>query len=733
MSSSTDLPSAAPRPGLRAGTDLWLGLLLVLGTVAVYAPALGAGFIWDDDVHFTANEAVRRWRGIIDIWTSRTAVYYPLVLTTAWVVHKVAGFSAPVFHALTLGLHIANALLLVLLLRRLRIPGAWVAGFLFAWHPLQVESVAWVTELKNTQSGFFLLLSLLALQASGFFERAAFPDRRARGWHWASIALFALALLSKPSVVMAPAALLAVVWWRRGIRRWMDVDALFPVFMLALLASGWTVWEQRYSSGAHGFEWAQSPLERLALAGQVTVFYLRKLVWPEPLMFLYPPWPVEAGRFSAWLPLLGVLAAAALCVWKSAGWGRYPGLTLWWIGVFLFPVMGFFNVYFMRYAWVADHFVYLPIIGWCAALGAAWWWLAERQRALALALAVVVLAACGWASHRHARSFHDNETLWRASIAASPAAWMAHNNLGLIHAGRDEDDLAEHHYRAALEHNPRHYEALHNLGLMRLVASNASEALTYFDQALALRPDLYVAVLNRGRALEQLGDTAGALAAYDHAVALHPPLDTGYVAIGMLSERTGQPDRAIQAYERLLSRKNATPEQVGGFLFERAYQVGEQGDVETALILLAAARQRAPRLPDIHLLEGMLKERRGDWSGAEKSYRIAMSFRPDWGAVLVRLARLLAAHPDPAQRRPAEAVEMVEAMLAAGGRDIPEIVDAYAMALASSGRYGDAIRTQQRAIDLAPNTDEAAAMNQRLVLYTRGQSYTLPLPSPINH
>jgi len=706
-------------------TNLLLMLLLVVGTVVIYTPALTAGFIWDDDVHFTANEVVRRWRGITDIWTSRAAVYYPLVLTSGWALHKVAGFNPVVFHSATLGLHITNALLLVLLLKRFRIPGAWVAGFLFAWHPMQVESVAWVTELKNTQSAFFLFLSLLALQCSGFFDRLAMETKRDKRWHAVAVVLFALALLSKPSVVMVPVALLAVVWWRRGIRHWLDVDALFPFFMLSLLASGWTVWEQRYSSGAQGFEWSHGLVERIALSGQVLWFYLRQVVLPHPVMFLYPQWSIGAGTLFAWIPLAVAIAAGGICLWKSRTWGRYPGLVLWWFVVLVFPVMGFFNVYFMRYSWVADHFVYVPIISICAGAGAAWMWLARRQRIAAIALAVLVLGSYAWMSHRHANTFRNPETLWTAAIQANPSAWMAWNNLGLIHAGRGEFDEAEKNYESALQYNPRHYEALHNLGLLRLAETNAVAALDYFDQAITLRPDLFVASLNRGKALELLGDYDQAFDAYEHSVELHPPLEAGYVSIALLAEKTGDAARAVDAYERLLFRKNADTQQIGGFLFERAYHVNQSGDQVTSLALLQAARSRAPNLPDIHLLEAMIREQTGNLELAEKSYRIALSLRPDWGAVLVRLSRILAAHPDMEKRHPQEALAMTEGMVKSGGHEVTEIIEAHAMALAANGRYGDAMRTQQRAIQLAASPEAAEIMKTRLSIYERGESYTL--------
>jgi protein O-mannosyl-transferase len=725
------VPESAP--ARRTSTLITIGLLLVLvvGTLVIYLPALRAGFVWDDDAHFTGNDAVRRWKGIIDIWSTRTAVYYPLVLTTGWALHKAVGFNPVVFHAVTLLLHIANTLLLIAILKRFRIPGAWLAGFLFAWHPMQVESVAWVTELKNTQSAFLLFLSILSLQQSGFFRKPVFTSREEKWWHWISIVLFALALMSKPSVVMAPAALVAVVWWKRGVRRWLDIDGLFAFFMLSMLASGWTVWEQRYNSGAQGFEWSQSLIERVVLSGQVFWFYLHKILWPYPVMFLYPQWKIAPGNALSWLPLVFTLLACGLCWWKRNCWGKIPGIALFWFGVFLFPVMGFFNVYFMRYAWVADHFVYLSSISIFAAAGVAWSWIFQRQKTVALAAAVAVLAGCGWLSHKHSRTFHDLETLWRSALASNPEAWMAHNNLGLIDNGRGDIAAARSRYEQALKFNPRHYEALNNLGLLLIAEGDIDGAIAMYDKALAHRPEFYPAWLNRGKAYEYKGDAAEAFASYTKASGLNPLIEAPIVNTAILAEKTGDVDLVVETYQKLLARKNLNDAEVGAFLFERAYHLDKEGNVETALKLLIKAEKFAPEIPDIHLYQGDLQERTGDFDRAVKSYRIALSLRPDWGAVLLRLSRILAAHPDPEKRNTQEALRMAEGMITSGGSGEVDIIDAYAMALASCGRYGEAMNAQLKAMKkVDPQSARHEEMFQRYNIYQRGASYTLPRPQP---
>ncbi|HMP90196.1 MAG TPA: tetratricopeptide repeat protein [Kiritimatiellia bacterium] len=704
--------------------NVLLAMLLTAVTLAVYYPVFSAGFIWDDDVHFTANDAVRRWKGIFDIWTTRSAAYYPLVLTTGWALHKMVGFNPAVFHTVTLLLHVANALLLVAILRRFDIRGAWFAGFLFALHPIQVESVAWVSELKNTQSAFFLFLSVLYLQRAGFFSHSILSGNTQRIWYWGAVVLFILAILSKTSVVMAPVVLVALVWWKRGIRRWMDVDGLFPFFIVAVLASGWTVWEQRYNSGAHGFEWSLSIFERIALAGQVFWFYIGKLAWPFNQMFIYPRWN-PASSIMSYLPFLLAVACGIILWLKRQSRGRVPGLILFGYAAMLFPVMGFFNVYFMRYSWVADHFVYLPAIFWFAGAGLILAWLDSKQRMIAMVLACLVVTTLGYHSHRHVRTFHDQESLWRAAISSNPTAWMAYNNLGSILRARGDRDGARALYEKALSVNARHYEALNNLGILALDEQKPKIALPYFDQAIEYRPDLYLAWINRGIAMEKLEDFVEAERSYRRASEINPKIDGPLVYIAMLAERTGNIKKAIGVYRQLLSRHKLSDAEVGAFLFERAFHIKQTGKVDEALEMLDEAAQLVPSLPDIYLLQGQLREQKNLHDQAIKSYRRAVSHRPDWGAALIRLARLLSAHPDPDKRNATEALFIIEGMLSISDGKVAEIFDVYAMALAASGRYGDAMKSQLQAMQLVSDPAIRDEMGSRLQLYELGETYSI--------
>jgi protein O-mannosyl-transferase len=342
--------------------QLWLGAAVLAGAVLlVYLPVLNAGFIWDDDKHLTENPCVVGPLGFAGIWTTAAATYYPLVLTTFWIEHALWGLAPLPYHLVNVLVHAACGVLLWRVLARLRVPGAWLGAALWALHPVQVESVAWVTELKNTQSCFFFLLAIL------FFLK--WKD----GWTDYALALLfaAAAILSKSSTVMLPVVLGLCRVWDDGRWRWRDAIPLAPFFAISGLASAWTIWEQKFHSGAVGADWALTVPQRLIVAGRVVWFYLGKLAWPHPLIFIYPRWQVDASQALAYLPALAALGALLFLWWRSDGLGRPVFFAAAYFAVSLFPVLGFFNVYYFRFSFVGDHLQYLASIGPLALAGAA--------------------------------------------------------------------------------------------------------------------------------------------------------------------------------------------------------------------------------------------------------------------------------------------------------------------------------------------------------------------------
>ncbi len=297
---------------------LW-GFLLIAFVFIAYAPVFHAGFVWDDESHLTQNPCVVGPLGLKEIWTSTRAVYYPLVLTTFWVLHKFVGLNSLPYHILNVLMHAGSAVLLWRVLRQLGVGGAWLGAALWALHPVMVQSVAWVTELKNTQSCLFYLLSI------SFFldwEEKARVTRVVRLnsslMFGLSLACFVLATLSKPSVVMLPVVLALCVWWRRGRIGWKDAVPLAPFLLISALASAWTIWEQKFHAAAVGPEWAQTWPERLIIAGRAIWFYLAKLFWPHPLIFIYPKWEIHPSQLMAYVPLLAAVVSL-IFLWLLPG------------------------------------------------------------------------------------------------------------------------------------------------------------------------------------------------------------------------------------------------------------------------------------------------------------------------------------------------------------------------------------------------------------------------------
>jgi protein O-mannosyl-transferase len=475
--------------------DWLLALLLVAALAAVYQPVWHAGFIWDDDDHLTQNPCVVGPLGFKAIWTTSAAIYYPLVLTSFWLGHALWGLNPLPFHLLNVCAHAGCGLLLWRVLRALKVPGAWLGASLWALHPVQVESVAWITELKNTQSGLFFLLAILC------FLR--WRDRGREGDYALALAGATLAILSKASTVMLPVVLALCCWWRDGSWRWRQALRLAPFLLIAGLASAWTIWEQRFHSGAQGAEWAQTWPERLVIAGRAVWFYLGKLAWPHPLIFIYPRWTLEASRASSYLPALAVAITLLLLGWAGAGSGRIglgtsPGWKPARAGFFafacfvvlLFPVLGFFNIYFFRYSFVGDHFQYLASMGPLALAGAgAALALRRCGRLMPPVLAGGLLALLGGMTWHQSRVYQDNETLFQATLERNPGCWIAGNNLGLVLLATGRTVEAKARLEAALALKPEYADAHNNLGAALELLGQRPAALEHYRRATELNPD----------------------------------------------------------------------------------------------------------------------------------------------------------------------------------------------------------------------------------------------------
>lgn len=548
-------PVAGSGPAPRmpsAASDAVLGLLLIAAVFMAYAPALSGDLLWDDAAHITVG-SLQGWDGLVRIWLEpgATQQYYPVLHSAFWIEHRLWGSSLLGYHVVTAALHAGAACLVVLLGQRLDIRGAWVAGFLFALHPVHVESVAWISEQKNTLS---LVLALLAVLAW-----LRFDESRARR-HWiVAFLFFALALGAKTVTATVPCALLVLVWWRRGGIAWRrDVAPLLPWLTLGITAGLGTAWMERHVIGATGAEFMLSPLQRLLLAGRAIWHYFVTFLWPAHLVFTYPRWTIGPVTVLAWAYPTGILALIA-ALWRARHRSRAPLAAVLVFAGMLFPVLGFLDVYPFRYSFVADHFQYHANVALCLLAGGGLAWLGERASSgvhrLAMPLAQgALMLALGALTWREARHYRDAETLYRATIAGNPASWMAHHNLGRL-VSRKPGGLTEaiKHFEAAIALKPDHARAHYSLGVALQRVGRNAEAVPHFEAAIRSEPDNPELVANSHYIAGDIlrGDPARldeALAHLREAVRLKPKVAQGHNTLGEALLAAGRDDDARREF-----------------------------------------------------------------------------------------------------------------------------------------------------------------------------------------
>lgn len=538
------------------------GAALVVATIAAYAPAIQGELLLDDDVHVTAPE-LRSVAGLGRIWSDigETQQYYPVLHTAFWLQHRLWGEAPAGYHLTGILLHACAALLVVAIVRRLKLPGGWLAGFLFALHPVAVESVAWISEQKNTLSTVFYLGAAWA--ALRFHE-----ERKPLDYAIAS-GLFLLALLSKTATATLPAALLLIFWWRRGrIEVRSDVVPLLPWFLAAAGAGLITIGVERELIAGIDANLSLSGPERTLVAGRALWFYLANVFWPANLSFLYQRWTADAMTSWAWLFPGGAVALAA-GLGALARRSRGPLAAFLFFAGTLFPVLGFIDVQWFVFAFVADHFQYVAnlgvIIPAAAVVAAAADGLAAPARRIILtgaATVVVLLASLTW---RHSANFRDNITLYTHAAARTPDSVVAHYLLGTALAklpDRLPDAIAA--YSTALRLNPgaapvRHQLAAAHFDLARLLSAQqgrAQEAAAHYEKSVQNDPDSAEAHYNLANALLGQPDRhAEALGHYEAALRLRPAFaeaDTNYgVALaripGRLPEAVAHFESALRA------------------------------------------------------------------------------------------------------------------------------------------------------------------------------------------
>src|SRR4051794_30551121 len=565
-------------------SDWFFCLILAAVTILAYQPAWHGGLLWDDDNCTTPRE-LRSLYGLRQIWFQprATAQYYPLLYTSYWIQQRLWGDSTTGYHLVNLLLHIGCAVLVLKILRFLRIPGAELAAVIFALHPVNVETVAWIAERKNVLSAIFALGATLCY--------LKFDESRSRRSYALAIGLFLLGLLSKTAIVTLPLAWLVIFSWKRAAISWRrDFVPSIPFLFLAAVAGLVTRWFENVGIGYKARILDLSLLDRCLIAGRAFWFQLGNLLWPSNLTFVYPRWDINPGVWWQYLFPIGVLGLLVI-LWSLRRWSRAPLAGVLIYILLLLPSLGFLNIYFFVYSFVADHWQYLACVGIIAPCASGivlltrrlkrWQALLEPATMLLLGGVLFVLT---W---QQSRMYTDIETLYRTTIARNAACWMAQVNLGntlyqanripeamdlfnramrlkpavghysvanaLVLRGRTSEAIDQ--YKQALQIDPDYAEAHHNLGSAFLLMGRTPEAIEHYEQALRIDPAFAGAHNNLGNALVQTGRAAEAIEHYKEALRITPNSADAHNNLAAALAQMGRTSEAIEQLKAALQIK----------------------------------------------------------------------------------------------------------------------------------------------------------------------------------
>jgi len=541
-----------------------LGIMaILLLTTAAYVPAMKAGYIWDDDVYLTKNPLIVAPDGLRRIWFSldSPSQYFPLVYTMFRLEHSIWGMNATGYHVTNIILHNANALLVWLILSKLRIRGSWLAAAIWAIHPVNVESVAWITERKNTLSTIFYLSSLAAW--INFLDKEKYV-------YYITALLFAIsALLAKTTACTLPVTLLILLWLRNGALRSsktphkssrepmpLVVDGvakrgfqLLPFVLVSVAMAIVSVWWEQNHQGTKGPEFAFTFLQRILIASRAIWFYIGKLILPVRLTFSYPRWQLDT-RDPAQYVWLVLCITVALAIWKwRARIGKLPIAASLFFVCALAPTLGFVSVYTFKYSFVADHYQYVASLAPIAIAGYVLAGTNSRTNYIFPAIVLCVLTVLTW---RQALIYHDEEVLWRDTIVKNPNSTMAYKNLGLFLMNEGRLDEALVAYGEVLKRKPRDPEAFYNVAGVLIAQGYTEQAKMFLLKSLEIDPNFARSHANLAVILAAEGRPNEAIWHLEKAVANAPKNREIRYNLGLLLARQGRLEESVKEFEELV-------------------------------------------------------------------------------------------------------------------------------------------------------------------------------------
>jgi tetratricopeptide (TPR) repeat protein len=631
--------SLAPGDGI--GGILVRALVIVLASFGVFYPALQGDWLWDDSIYFSQNPLLNDPHRLWKAWFEPGSFieYYPLQETVQWVQWQLWHEDTFGYHLTNVLLHIVNALLVWRLLGKLGLRLAWLGGLIFAVHPTAVESVASIAELKNTLS-----LAPFLLATGAWIDYVESNRRVYYGW---ALGLFLAAMLCKITMAPFPAVMLLYAWWKRGRIALRDVVDSLPFWAIAVALAVTSSWAgQHYAAQQNALpdvERLHGMVERIDCAGLALAFYFSRCFLPVDPVTMYPQWPLDPHALWQFLPW-PVLAGVIAWLWcKRAGWGRPGLLGLGWFVLFLLPFLGFTTISYMKFSWVMDHFLYIPIIGVIGLFVAA---VEEINRRIPAGSPVrfgaagglaVVLGALAWESNGYAGAFQSEETLFTHVLRYNPGAWAAHENYGFALAQKNRLADALEQLEEAVRLEPGDVQSHINLGLALDRMGNSAGAQTQYEEALKRFPASIDARLDLVNNLEQAGRLQDALAQLKQAAADHPDVAKIRLLMGDTYFRLGQHPQALEQYAKAaeLDPNSALAHYNCGALLRLDNRLAE------AITQFKEATRLNPGDADSWSSLGEAYSVSGSVPDAIRSYQQALAIQPNSTATQKRLAQLL--------------------------------------------------------------------------------------------
>jgi tetratricopeptide (TPR) repeat protein len=531
----------------------------------IYAPTLGGAFIWDDGPMIYNNPLIHSPGGLGAIWAGRDVDYFPFTSTVFWAEWRLFGDHPAGYRIVNILLHAGSSVLIWRILKRLNVRGALVAGAIFCVHPVCVETVAWAAELKNTLSVFLALISaLLFLKARPAREKQTgkSPARWDGRYLLLSIVAFALAMLSKISVVMLPVVLIAFIDWRK-IADWIRLAPFFAVSLVLGLINIW--FQHHHAMSSSELEYTPSLAVRIIGGGYAVWFYLAKIFIPLHLVPIYERWNIYEPSATNWIPLLGWICLLSVCgvlVRKSLlALAAFRGLAFFTIAAI--PVLGFVPISFLAHSQVSDHLQYFPMIGIIAAAVCITAHLGENRPSTAppkpmelksqfARVSLVAIAILAVLAFRQGRLYGDVEKLWRYNLEENPKAAMAFANLAEIVAGRNQLDEATRLYRESVRLDTGNLNVREALAQVLMAQGRGDEAAVVLKTLLAYHPDRPRAHNNLGVILSASGQLAEAASEFQQVIKYAPDNEAAHVNLGAIDARLGRYDEAIAELQTAL-------------------------------------------------------------------------------------------------------------------------------------------------------------------------------------